>query len=236
LDWNLWIGTAAMRPFLPHVYHPVRWRTLIDFGTGCLGDMGVHLFDTPYAALELTSPKWAKTTCRPPTGIGHPEKNIVHFEFPGTRHTTDSLIWTWYDGAFAPPRSEDLKLPKDHKLPGQGSLFIGEEGYMLLPFAGEKAAAELFPQKKFRDYQRPDVAGDNHQHQWVNACLGHGETSASFCYAGPLTEALLLGVVANRFPDTQLEWDAEKLLVTNVPEANKLLRRTYREGFQVRRL
>jgi predicted dehydrogenase len=77
LDWNLWIGTAAIRPFVPNVYHPANWRKLIDFGTGTLGDMGVHIFDTPYAALELTFPKWAKTTCRPPTGIGHPEKNMV---------------------------------------------------------------------------------------------------------------------------------------------------------------
>ena len=233
LDWDLWIGTAARRPFVPHVYHPGQWRKLIEFGTGTLGDMGVHIFDTPYAALQLSFPKWAKTTCRTPTGIGHPERNIVQYEFPGTKYTTDSLLWTWYDGAFAPPEHEKLGLPAGVKPPGQGSLLVGEEGTMLLPHVAE---AQLFPRDKFRQYERPAVDDGNHYHQWVDACLGRGTTSASFSYAGPLTEALLLGVVANRFPGTKLMWDAEAIQVTNVPAANKLLVRDYRDGFQVKGL
>ncbi len=228
VKWDLWLGTAKERPFVPRVYHPGQWRKLVDFGTGTLGDMGVHIFDTPYAALELTAPKWAQTTCRTPTGIGHPEKNKVEYEFPGTKHTTDTLLWTWYDGGFAPPK--DLDLPAGLKLPGQGSLFVGEGGTMLLPHVGE---AKLFPEEKFRDYKRPNIQAANHYHQWVDACMGKGETSASFNYAGPLTEALLLGVVANRFPGKTLMWDAEKLAVTNFPEANELLRREYRKGFEV---
>lgn len=230
LDWNLWLGSAAERPFTPGAYHPGNWRKLIDFGTGTLGDMGVHIFDTPYAALELTYPRWAKTTCRSPSGIGHPEKNIVTYEFPSTKYTTDKLIWKWYDGQFAPPSADALKLPAELKLPGQGSLFVGEGGVMLLPHVSDPV---LFPQEKFRDYKPPQVENQNHYHQWVDACRGQGKTSASFAYAGPLTEALLLGVVANRFPDTQLDWDAAALRVTNLPEANKLIKREYRAEFKV---
>ncbi len=230
LAWNLWLGTAEERPFVPRVYHPGQWRKLIDFGTGTLGDMGVHIFDTPYAALELTAPKWAKTSCRKPTGVGHPGKNIVQYEFPGTKYTTDSMLWTWYDGGFAPPKMDELDIPKGVKLPSQGSLFIGEGGQMLLPHV---SSARLFPEEKFKDYKRPTVSGNNHYHQWVDACLGQGETSASFSYGGPLTESLLLGVVANRFPDEKLMWNAEKLQVTNRPEANALLKREYRKEFQV---
>jgi predicted dehydrogenase len=230
LAWNLWLGTADERGYVPNVYHPGQWRKLIDFGTGTLGDMGVHIFDTPYAALQLTAPLWAKTTCRPPTGVGHPEQNIVEYEFPGTDQTTETLLWTWYDGGQAPPPAADFGLPVDVKLPDQGALFVGEEGHLLLPHVAE---AQLFPQQKFADYKRPDVDGANHYHQWVDACRGEGETSASFSYGGPLTEALLLGVVANRFPEQKLEWDAEKLAVTNLDEANALLKRTYREGFTV---
>lgn len=230
LDWDLWIGTATMRDFVPRIYHPRDWRKMVDFGTGTLGDMGIHIFDTPYTALELTYPKWVKTTCRQPTGFGHPEKNIVEYEFPGTEYTTDSLIWKWYDGAFAPPKGDALDLPKDVEMPKQGSLFVGEEGSLLLPHVKE---AQLFPREKFREFNRPEVENGNHYHQWVDACMGNEKTSSNFSYAGRLTEALLLGVVANQFPDTQLQWNADKLKVTNVPEANKLLKRKYRKGFEV---
>jgi predicted dehydrogenase len=230
LDWDLWIGTKTMRPFKPGVYHPRQWRKLIDFGTGTLGDMGVHIFDTPYRALALTYPKWVKTTCRTPTGFGHPEKNIVEYEFPGTEYTTDSLLWTWHDGALAPPKTDEMKLPEGYKLPGQGSLFVGEEGTMLLPHVSEP---QLFSKEKFKDYKRPDVRGTSHYYQWVDACLGEGKTSANFSYSGRLTEALLLGVVANRFPEKKLLWDADKFQITNVTDANQLLRRKYRKGFEV---
>lgn len=230
LNWDLWLGVAQRREFVAGRYHPGDWRRMLDFGTGTLGDMGVHIFDTPYAALELTAPKWAKTTCRKPTGIGHPEKNIVEYEFPATRYTADKLMWTWYDGSDAPLSSESLQLPAGVKLPSQASLFVGEGGHMLLPHIGE---AILFPEEKFKDYKRPEVADNNHYHQWVEACMGKGETSASFSYGGPLTEALLLGVVANRFPGEKLAWDAAALKVTSHPDANQLLKRNYRSGFEV---
>ncbi|MCA9149474.1 MAG: Gfo/Idh/MocA family oxidoreductase [Planctomycetales bacterium] len=233
VDWNLWIGTAKMRDYQPGVYHPGNWRKIVDFGTGTLGDMGVHIFDTPYRALKLTAPKWAKTTCRPPTGVGHPEKNVVTYEFPGTEHTTDSLIWTWYDGAFAPPTIPNVQLPNGVDMPGQGALFVGERGNMLLPHV---AAPLLFPLGEVGHAKLPAVESVNHYHQFVDACLGKTKTDAHFGYAGPLTEALLLGVVANRFPDTQLDWDAAAMRVTNVEDANKLIRRTYREGFEVENL
>lgn len=228
VDWDLWVGTADETEFIPGIYHPGNWRKMIPFGTGTLGDMGVHIFDTPYRALDLTFPKWAKTTCRQPTGVGHPEKNMVEYEFPGTQYTTESMRWTWYDGAFAPPK--DLDLPEGLNLPGQGSLFVGEEGMLLLPHI---AKAQLFPVEKFRDYERPSVENGNHYHEWVDACMGEGKASADFSYAGLLTEALLLGVVANRFPEEKLEWDAENLRVTNIEAANDLIRRKYRSGFEV---
>ncbi len=230
LDWNLWIGTAPMRPYKEKVYHRRNWRKIVDFGTGTLGDMSVHIFDTPYRALALTAPNQAKTTCRPPTGFGHPEKNIVQYEFPGTKYTTNRLLWTWFDGAYAPPETDNLPIPKEVSLPRQGSLFVGEEGTMLLPHV---AAPQLFPTKKFQDQAYPDIEDRNHWHVWVDACRGEGRTESDFGYAGPLTESLLLGVVANRFPGQKLKWDTKNLRVTNLSEANELIRRAPRDGFQV---
>ncbi len=232
LNWDLWLGTAKARDFSPRVYHPGQWRKLIDFGTGTLGDMGVHIFDSPYAALKLTAPNWVSTSCREPTSVGHPEQNKVEYEFPGTDYTTEKLMWTWYDGKMAPPKSTDVGLGEDVKLPGQGSLFVGEKGTMLLPHVGE---AVLYPSADFEGFDRPQVDERNHYHEWVDACMGEGETSASFDYGGPLTEALLLGVVANRFPGEKLTWDAGKM-ETNNSNANELLRRRYRKGFEVQNL
>lgn len=229
LDWNLWLGTAAARPYVEKIYHPGQWRKLIDFGTGTLGDMGVHIFDTPYRALELTAPRFAQTTCRKPTGIGHPESNMVYYEFPGTKYTTDTLKWTWFDGKLAPPTIESVNLPKDLHLPKQGSLLIGEAGNLLLPHVDEP---RVFTEGA-RSPRKFDLEPRNHYHEWVDACMGNGKTSSPFTYGSPLTEALLLGVVANRFPGQRLEWDAKNLKVKNLDEANALIRRAPREGFEV---
>ncbi|MDM4017500.1 Gfo/Idh/MocA family oxidoreductase [Roseiconus lacunae] len=230
LNFDLWLGTAADREYVPGVYHPGQWRKLIDFGTGTLGDMGVHIFDTPYAALELTAPNWVKTDCRQPTGVGHPERNVVEYEFPQTRFTTETMKWKWYDGSFAPPSPSEVGLPEGTQLPGQGSLFVGEDGHLLLQHIAD---AVLFPTEKFKDYKRPEVEGESHYHQWVDACMGKGKASAPFSFGGPLTEALLLGVVANRFPNQKLLWNAEQMAITNHEAANKLLRSDYRQGFEV---
>jgi hypothetical protein len=101
---------------------------------------------------------------------------------------------------------------------------------LLLPHV---AQAQLFPIEKFADYSWPESAEGNHYHEWVDACCGIGTTSADFAYGGQLTESLLLGVVANRFPDTKLVWDAEKLAFPDSAEATALLRRNYRSGFEV---
>src|SRR5690606_6354886 len=113
---------------------------------------GVHIFDTPYRALQLTAPRWVETSCRPPTGIGHPEANRVTYEFPGTRYTTETLRWTWYDGAEAPPQAAELGLPEGRELPDQGSLFVGQDGWLLLPHVAEPI---LLPQERFTEVPRP---------------------------------------------------------------------------------
>jgi len=223
LDWNLWLGTAEERPFKENVYHPANWRKLIDFGCGTLGDMGVHIFDTPYNALALDVPNTIKNRCRKPNGFGYPEKNEVIFTFPGTQYTTENFEWVWHDGKGAPKPHKELRLPNKEKLPLQGAMFMGEKGRLLLPHFmesprlivdGEYQPIEV---KKFdpegklgisvNDYERD---APKHYHQFVEACLGRDETSAPFSYSSRLTETILLGVIAGRFPNKTLHWDSQK--------------------------
>ena len=103
---------------------------------------------------------------------------------------------------------------------------------MLLPHVGK---AQLFPVETFRDYVAPEVEETNHWSQFVSACQGVGETSAPFTYGGPLTEAVLLGGVASHFPLTTLEWNAPQLEFS-LAEANRLVRRAYRKGWEIKGL
>ncbi|MFH6605054.1 Gfo/Idh/MocA family protein [Maribacter algicola] len=265
LDWNLWLGTSAKTAYKEGVYHPGNWRKLMDYGCGTLGDMGVHIFDTPYNALNLDVPKTIRNECRAPSGFGYPEKNIVTYEFPATEYTADTLKWIWYDGPGAPEDHEDLILPgassskNDKKgeqsmedkmsldaktaakgeLPEQGAMFVGENGRLLLPHFmqlpskivdGEyvdisKEIEAMGIGEPVRNYESE---GPKHYHQFVDACLGNGETTAPFSYASRLTETILLGVIAGRFPNQTLHWDSSSARFSE-EEANQYLEGSYRE-------
>jgi predicted dehydrogenase len=225
LDWNLWLGTSPERPYKEKIYHPGNWRKLLDYGCGTLGDMGVHIFDTPYTALELDVPKTVNTSCRQPNGFSHPSNNVVTYEFPKTKYTTDSFKWVWYDGPGAPADHKDLKLPNNEKLPDQGAMFIGEKGNMLLPHWDY---AKLIVNGNYEKIDFPEMKKNDHYHQFVDTCLGKDECSAPFSYAANLTESILLGVIANRFPNETLHWDI-KAAKFSEKEANKLLKSKYRK-------
>ena len=92
---------------------------------------------------------------------------------------------------------------------------------------------QLLPEEKYKGASIPQLASINHYHQWIDACLGRGETTAGFGYSGPLTETILLGVVASHLPDARLDWDAGALAFSNSVQSNARLRRTYRDGFKV---
>ena len=101
---------------------------------------------------------------------------------------------------------------------------------MLLPHTG---GPQLYPRASFKGFERPKLTPRNHYRHWIDACLGRSTTAAGFDYSGPLTETVLLGTVALLCPGKDLEWNAAKLQVTNLPEANKYLRRAYRDGWAV---
>ncbi len=229
LDWDLWIGTAPMRPYKKNQYHSMNWRKWTDFGCGTMGDMSIHILDPIAGALALTQPKTILSESDAPPPDSFATKNIVKYTFPGTKFTVDPFPLTWYDGDATP----SIKGWPVEKLPDQGSMFVGEKGFMLLPHV---AKPQLLPVETFKDYAVPDVKGDNHWHQFVNAVKGEGTTSASFAYAGPLTEFVLLGVLANRVPGKLLTWNAADLKLEGSPEASALLRRKYRKGWEVENL
>jgi hypothetical protein len=229
-DWNLWLGVCAERPFIGgDYYHPENWRKRLDFGTGTFGDMGCHIFDPVFSALKLTAPLTIRSEGSAPNRWNWALDSRIHYVFPGTEQTDGkALPVTWYDGAQKPPAEIAARIG-DRKLPTQGSIFIGTAGVMLLPHVGR---ALLFPIEKFKDYVPPEMEETDHWSQFVAACQGTGETSTPFTYGGPLTEAVLLGGVASHFPKTTLEWNARRMEF-NIADANRLVRRDYREGWGI---
>jgi predicted dehydrogenase len=230
LEWDLWLGGAPFHKYCPEVYHPFKWRDWVAFGAGTLGDFGCHILDPVFTALELTAPLRIRAENEGLNPHTWPAAETISYVFPGTRWTADaSLPVTWYDGGRRPVISGN-DLPDAQTLPAGGSLFIGEGGSLVLPHVG---MPQLFPREKFANMPVSKEPASNHYHAWVDAVLTGRETSDNFAYAGPLTEAVQLGNIATRHPGVELHWDAAAMRFPGHPGADSLLKRAYREGWNI---
>jgi len=237
LNWDLWLGTAAERPFSQGHFHPGNWRRWYDYGCGTMGDMAIHILDPVFSALKLGAPTKiiSSSSAAPKYSFGM--QNHTRYTFPASEFTTPDFLLTWSDGGKMPDTSswplEGGPEGKPLGLPDQGSMFLGEKGAILLPHV---AMPLLLPLKQFAETKIEAAPDGNHYHLFVDACLGGAPTTAHFGYAGPLTEAVLLGTLANRFPGEELAWNPTTLSIPNHQQANSLLRRNYRKGFEVSNL
>lgn len=228
LNWDLWIGVAAMREY-KSVYHPFVWRDWQDFGSGALGDFGCHILDPVFTALDLHAPS---SLSAENSGINDhiwPTLETVKFLFPANKLTSGALPVTWYDGGLKPSKKL-AKMPLGDELPSSGSLFIGEEGTLILPHVG---MPKLYPVEKFATRPLPEETKLSHWHVWVDAAMSGAKTSDGFHYAGPLSETVALGNIATRFPKRSLEWDTKALRFTNLEDANRYITKSYRKGWEI---
>jgi predicted dehydrogenase len=248
INWDLWIGSAPMRPFAPGVYHPFAWRDWQDFGGGAaLGDFGCHVLDPVFTSLGLKAPI---SVAADSSGVNKhvwPTMQTIRYEFPKNDLVAGkTLSVTWTDGGLRPERKL-AKLPPELELPKTGSLFIGEKGNMVLPHL---AGPRMYPAENFKDFVYPkDIKGLNHWHVWVDAILEGTKTSDNFDYAALLAETVQLGNVATRAARppvpkrgtnaqgardvNTLKWDSDNLRFTNNDAANALLTKAYRAGWEV---
>ncbi len=253
LRWDLFLGPVAEDiPYHP-VYHPFTWRGWVDFGVGALGDMGAHLIDQAYWALELTHPTsieatsslWGTQTVPPPAGsppdtrptskqVSYPMATTVHYNFPANGKRPAVKLF-WYDGGLYPPRPE--MLPDEVTLvPEGGAIFIGEKGILIHETYGDNP--RLFPVSVAeagaavpRTIER---ITDRHEINWVRACKGEATASSPFEYAASLNETMLLGIAALRAGQgRKLYYDAESMQFTNGDDANQFLTREYRKGWEL---
>ncbi|MFN8006291.1 MAG: Gfo/Idh/MocA family oxidoreductase [Terriglobia bacterium] len=245
-DWDLWIGPAPFRPYHP-TYHPSRWRAWWDFGTGSLGDMGCHIIDPVFWALKLKYPvsvegcisaywqEFFKKT--EPRNETYPRSTIVRFKFPA-REGMPEVRMTWWDGGLLPPRPDALAEGQAMGDDDGGVLFIGDEGIVMCGCYGRDPV--LLPEARMRDFKQPPETleripngSKGHEQNWIQACKGGKPACSNFDYSGPLTETVLMGNLAVRFPDRRLLWDGMKMEVTNDKDATTYVRRKYRQGWSL---
>lgn len=230
LDWNVWIGPAAMRPY-HSCYHPKVWRCWWDFGCGMMGDRGAHTLDAVVSALKLTAPASIEGAAI----VGgnaevHPDKAVVTYRFP-EREGFPALKLTWYEGQ-EPPRPAELE--QGRALPAEGGvLFRGEKGTIMCGVYGD--SPRLIPESAMKEYVRPAktiprITG-THEQDWISAIREGRKACADFSYSGPLTEIALLGNLAKRFPGRELKWDSRLMRVTNCEAANEWVRRPCRKDW-----
>ena len=229
LDWDLWLGPAPVRPY-HSAYCPGSWRGWWDFGNGTLGDMACHHMDLPFWALELTTPESIESEGPPPHAESCPPWLIVRYQMKRKSGATVPL--TWYHGEKRPPQFTNQQLPAEiAKQWGDGTLFVGTKGMLIADYDRRV----LLPEASFKDFVAPAptiAASPGHYEEWFGAIRdGKGSTKAlcHFDYAGPLTEAVLLGAVAYR-AGKKLAWDPAKF-ATGDAAADALLAREYRKGW-----
>lgn len=239
LRWDLYLGPVPEDvPYHP-VYHPFNWRGWTDFGVGALGDMGAHLVDHPYWALGLTYPTSIEATSTPWGGprqkpATYPLAMTVHYEFPA-QGGRPPVRMNWYDGGLMPPRPPEL--PDDLALNREGGvIFIGDKGILMHETYGSKP--RLFPDALMQQAtavpQTLPRVEQSHELNWAAACKGQATASSPIEYGARLTEVMLLGIVALRAGQgRKILYDAERMQITNVPEANQYLTREYRAGWSV---
>jgi predicted dehydrogenase len=234
LDWDLWIGAAPPRPYNSK-YEPFNWRGWYDFGCGALGDMACHILDGVNWSLLLNAP--TSVECIKIEGKNaqtFPTKSIVRFDFPARGNMAPVSVY-WYEGGLRPKLPEGLSA--DTKLGDldddtNGSLYIGEKGFLTTGTYSDDT--RLVPAERMKDYKFPAkllTRSPGHYEDWIRACKGGERACSNFDYAGPFTEWVTLGVIAQR-SEGKLEWDSAKMKVTNNSAANKFVKPYVRKGWK----
>ena len=232
LDWDVWLGPTEKRAYNKG-YVPFKWRGWFDFGCGALGDMACHILDSANWALRLGAPTSVECVkLEKKNSQTFPTKSILRFEFPARANMPPVTLY-WYDGGLMPPRPAGIGSGVKLGEGGNGSLFIGDKGILTTGAYGEKS--RLLPDEKMQGYKFPDpflTRSPGHYRDWIRAAKGGEKACSNFDYAGPFTEWVLLGTLAVRF-EGKLEWDSPRMKVTNVADANSLIKPRYRKGWKI---
>jgi predicted dehydrogenase len=240
LDWDLWLGPAAKRDY-SNAYLPFNWRGWWDFGCGAMGDMACHNMDPAFWVLQLGLPVAIKATADMPAGIAYPNWSIIEYTFGPTPVCPHPIKMWWYDGHKLPTLPSNVH--PELKPGDNGCLIVGSKmsamgGSHASPPRPIAIGTEPFGKsvKDAEAYWRDELKktkGCDHYGQWIQACKDHDpkKPGSNFEYSVPMTQGILLGCIALRFPGKELKFDPKTRRFTNAPEANDWLASQPRAGW-----
>jgi predicted dehydrogenase len=249
MDWDRWIGTAPWRPYSSK-YAPFDWRAWLDFGGGALGDMACHIMDPIYMSLDLVDAKEFTVEVIKQQGVNSetfPTSTTIKYSFP-KRGNMDPVDVYWYDGHTPDPKNPRKKIYNRPERPegvpsGQmlgdnnrnGSFLVGTKGVITAGEYGGKP--RLLPDEKMAQYTMPDptiprVPGQDHAQDWLQAIHNGTKSGSDFSYAGPFTEMVNFGNLVVK-SGKKLKWDNVKGKVTNVRNADEIVSKEYRKGWEL---
>jgi predicted dehydrogenase len=239
LNWDLWTGRAAERPYSSKI-HPINWRGFLDYGTQMIGDWGIHMLGPANWALQLGSP--TSVECTAVSGVN--TVTYPHYacklEFPERPNKyvksgkMPAVTVYWYEGEMA----RKVPTPKgltDADVKGVNEIFVGTKGF--LGTGGRGESFTLLPRSKMEGFQKPAAVlkrSPGHFADWIRACKGGEPACSSFAVAGPYTEWMLLGAISWRFPNEKLRWDGKNLRFTNNEKANEFVKPKFRKGWELK--
>ena len=248
LDWDRWIGPAPMRPYAQG-YAPHDWRAWLDFGGGSLGDMACHIMDPVYMALKLVEATDYTVEVVMQQGRNEetfPLTTTIKYSFPARGDMAPVDVY-WYDGHWPDPKTgEEVynRPPRPEGIPEaqelgdgnmNGSYLVGDDGIMTQGEYGGRP--RLMPDEKMAEYKKPEpflerIENQNHYQNWLQACKGGTPACSNFDYAGPFTEMVQFGNLVVK-SGKKLHWDNQKGVVTNVRNAEEVVSKEYRKGWEL---
>lgn len=250
LNWDLWLGTAAVRPYAPKVYHPLIWRIWRDLGSGWIGDIGCHLMSAVWRGMELNDLAPIDVFAETQTDADPAVKDLVWptaahivWHMPGVK-ASDGKPFTmeWFDGCsdadllapaqFRPPAEIDASFAQTpaKQRPYEGKAIKCRDGWILQPHA---SAAAFIRRNDGAPMKAPKLPKcPSHFHEFIDSCLEGRKAAADFGWATHMMDTILVGQIAERLPGAKLTWNAQKRAFGNAA-ADAFLTRPYRAGWEV---
>ena len=238
IHWDLWLGPSPYHPY-NKTYTDKRqrgsrcltWNIYKDFGSGQLGDMGSHIMDIAWNALDLGSP--ISVAAKGPE-VNHPDSCpnwlTVKWEHPKNDWHGPMKVY-WYDGGKMP--GSPAGFFNLDKMKGQGAIFKGDQGTLVADF-GNRYLQIKGDMTHYKCRLPEDVCPKFDFYQdWIDGCVNGTPTHVNFDYGGTLVENMMLALVAYNVggEDRVLKYDPKTGSCPNAPEAMQYINRPYREGW-----